>query len=193
MSEAAEAPGVVGRTGAALRAALGRRDARWLLVGGSLGYLLVYLFTVGDLGTAPPGEPSVRVAADLSRAFATTGFFRFDAVAVVTAYGVAFVLSPLNVLVALVLSALVGANLSLTYLGLVQPKACGLASSSGVFAGAPALLSGAACCGPSILLVVGIQASAAWVAAFRFLVPLALLLLAGSLLLVGRRVDPALL
>ena len=88
---------------------------------------------------------------------------------------------------------LAGSNLALTYLGLVQPRACGLEASTGVVAGVPALLSGAACCGPTILLVVGVQASAAWIGVFRLLVPVALALLVGSLLLIGRRVDPALL
>ena len=75
----------------------------------------------------------------------------------------------------------------------IQPKACGLESSSGVVAGIPALLSGAACCGPTILLVVGVQASATIITGFQFLVPLALVLLIGSLLVIGRQVDPNLL
>jgi hypothetical protein len=87
----------------------------------------------------------------------------------------------------------VGANVGLTYLGLIQPKACGLESSTGVLAGVPALLSGAACCGPTILLVVGVQASATIITGFQFLVPLAVVLLVGSLLAVGRQVDPDLL
>lgn len=181
------------RTGAALRVAAGRWDARAVLLAGGLGYLLVYLVAVGDLAPARAGEPSVRLAADLSRALARTGFLRFDAVAVVSGFGLAFLVSPLNLLVAVGLAGLVGANLALTYLGLVQPRACGLEASSGVFAGVPALLSGAACCGPTLLLVLGIQASAAWVTVFEVLVPLAVVLLVGALVLVGRRIDPALL
>jgi hypothetical protein len=133
------------------------------------------------------------VADDLSRAFASVGFFRFDAIAVVGVGPVTYLFSPLNAAVALVLSVLVGANVGLTYLGLIQPKACGLESSTGVLAGVPALLSGAACCGPTILLVVGVQASATIITGFQFLVPLAVVLLVGSLLAVGRQVDPDLL
>jgi len=72
----------------------------------------------------------------------------------------------------------------------VQPSACGLEASTGVLAGVPALLSGAACCGPTILLVLGIQASGTLITAFELLVPVAIVLLVGGLLLIGRRVDP---
>jgi hypothetical protein len=158
-----------------------------------IAYFFVYLATVGDLAMGGGGELSVRVAEDLSRAFTSAGFFRFSAVAVVTAGPIVFLFSPLNVTLALLLSALVGANAGLTYLGILQPRACGLESSTGVLAGVPALLSGAACCGPTVLLVAGIQASATIVTGFQFLVPLAVMLLVGSLVAVGHQVDPELL
>lgn len=183
---------LVGRTAAALRAALGRRDARFVVGVGAVGYLLVYLFTIGDLGASRTVEPTVRLADDLSRAFVSTGFFRFDAVALVAWGGVSYGFSPLNLVVGSVLAALVGANLGLSYLGLVQPRACGLEASTGALAGVPALLTGAACCGPTVLLLVGVQASASVIAVFEFLVPVAVVLLVGGLLAVGREVDPAL-
>ena len=184
-----------GGTRQALGAASRRRDARVVFLLGTIGYLLVYLVTVGDLayvGSAA-GEVTVRTVDDLSRAFASTGFFRFEAVAVVSVAGLTYLLSPLNAVVALLLAVLVGANLSLTYLGFVQPRACGLEASTGVLAGVPALLSGAACCGPTILLLIGVQASATLITGFQLLVPLAVAMLVGSLLLIGRRVDPQLL
>ena len=188
-------PGLLHRTLAALRVAAGRWDSRAVFLVAAAGYLLLYLVTIGDLSLAGRGTGglTVRAVDDLSRAFASVGFFRFEAVAVVAAAGVTFLLSPLNLLVAVVLAGLVGANLALTYLGLRQPRACGLEASTGVLAGVPALLSGAACCGPTILLVVGVQASATLVSGFQLLVPLAVAMLVGSLLLVGRQVDPALL
>jgi hypothetical protein len=163
-----------------------------VFVAATLSYLLVYLVTVGDLAVGAGGV-SVRVIDDLSRAFASAGFFRFGAIAVVELGPVTYLFSPLNAVVAVTLSVLVGANVGLTYLGTIQPTACGLERSTGVLAGIPALLSGAACCGPTILLVVGVQASATIITGFQFLVPLALVLLVGSLLLVGRQVDPELL
>ena len=186
-------PSLLRVTAAALGTVIDRRDATLVLLASSLGYFLLYLVTVGDLAVGGGGALTVTTADDLSRAFASVGFFRFDAVAIIAVAGVTFLLSPLNLLLAALLAGLVGANLALTYLGLVQPKACGLEASTGVLAGLPALLSGAACCGPTILLVVGIQASATLITGFQFLVPVAVVMLVGSLLLIGRQVDPALL
>ena len=184
--------GLFDRTGAAVGVAARRRDSRLVFVAATLSYLLVYLVTVGDLAVGAGGV-SLRVIDDLSRAFASAGFFRFGAIAVVGLGPVTYLFSPLNAVVAATLSVLVGANVGLTYLGTIQPTACGLERSTGVLAGVPALLSGAACCGPTILLVVGVQASATIITGFQLLVPLALVLLVGSLLLVGRQVDPELL
>jgi hypothetical protein len=189
----ATAETLLARTAAAVGVVARRTDARLILVGATLGYLLVYLFTVGDLSLTGGGRFSLTVIDDLSRWLTATGFFRFEAVMLVTAGPVTYLFSPLNTLVALALSVLVGVNLALTYLGWVQPQACGLKASSGALAGLPALLSGAACCGPTVLLVFGIQASGVLITAFQFLVPVAVLLLVGSLLLIGRQVDPTLL
>ncbi|MFC6976069.1 hypothetical protein ACFQL1_17450 [Halomicroarcula sp. GCM10025709] len=62
---------------------------------------------------------------------------------------------------------------------------------AGAAAGLPGLLSGVACCGPTILLVVGVQASAGVLAVFQWLLPVAVLSLLGTLLWVGTKVDPA--
>ena len=187
-------PGILDRTAAALSIAARRRDSRVVFFVAALSYFLIYLATIGDVSVVGGTDGvSVRVIDDLSRAIASVGFFRFGAIAVVNAGPITYLFSPLNATLALALATLVGANVGLTYLGVIQPRACGLESSTGVLAGLPALLSGAACCGPTILLVVGVQASATIITGFQLLVPVALLLLVGSLLVIGRQVDPELL
>lgn len=187
--------GILAKTVAALTVAASRRDSGAVFIVTGIGYLLIYLVTVGDLSFVAGGtEPfAVRVADDISRAFASLGFFRFGAVAVVSVGPVIYLFSPGNALVAILLASLVAANFALTYLGFVQPRACGLESSTGVLGGIPALLSGAACCGPTILLLFGVQAGATLITGFQLLVPVAVLMLIGSLLIVGRQVDPTLL
>lgn len=181
------------RTGAAVGAVGRRRDAGAVVVIASLGYLVVYSWAVGDLSLAAGRDLSVvLVERPLQRALMSRGFFSFEPIALIDAGGLRYLLSPIDLLFAIVLSALVGINLGLTYLGLVQPKACGLEASTGVFAAIPALLSGVACCGPAILVVVGIQATGLLIAGFELLVPVAVGLLVLSLLLVGRQVDPRL-
>lgn len=185
--------GILTRTVVALSVAAVRRDSGAVFLLTGVAYLVVYLVTVGDLSIVPGGtEPfTIRVADDVSRAFASLGFFRFGAIAVVSVGPLSYLFSPGNALVALLLASLVAANFALTYLGFVQPRACGLESSTGVLGGIPALLSGAACCGPTILLLFGVQAGATLITGFQLLVPIAVLLLLGSLLIVGRQVDMA--
>lgn len=170
-----------------------RIDSGAVFITATLGYLLVYLVTIGDLGLASRSEYSIRIVGNFSRPFMSLGFGRFEAIALVRWGPITYLFSPLNVIVALLLSVLVGSNLALTYLGWVQPKACGLESSGGVVGAVPALLSGAAYCGPTILLVFGIQASSVLITGFQLFVPLAVVLLIASLLLIGRQVDPTLL
>ena len=101
--------------------------------------------------------------------------------------------SPFDTLFGLGLAVLVGLNLALFYLAWTQPAACGIDSATGAFAAVPALLSGTACCGPVLLLLLGVQASGLLLTAFDVLLPLAVVTLLGSLVLVSRNVDPMLL
>jgi len=87
------------------------------------------------------------------------GPFMFMPVARVSLGPVTYLFS-LNTVFGAVLAGLVGLNLALTYLVWRQPKACGIGGKSGgLLASVPALLSGTACCGPVVLIVLGVQAS----------------------------------
>lgn len=184
---------LITRTGAALGAVLRRRDAGAIVGIASIGYLVIYSYAVGDLSlVADSGFSMLVVDKPLERIFMSRGFSSFEPIALVDAWGLRYLFSPINLVLAVILASLVGANLGITYLGLVQPKACGLEASTGVVAAIPALLSGAACCGPVFLVVVGIQATGLLIAGFQLLVPVAIILLVASLLLVGRNVDPRL-
>ena len=134
------------------------------------------------------------VADPLSRLFEPAlGPLSFTPVATVDIGPLTYLFS-LNSIIGLAIAVLVGLNLAVTYLAWTQPTACGLGqSSSGVIASLPAVLSGTACCGPVVLIVLGIQASSVLLTAFQFLLPVAVVMLVGSLVLVGRQVDPHLL
>jgi|APHM01.1.fsa_nt_gi hypothetical protein len=177
------------RTRTATAMALHRRDSQTVFAGVTIAYLLVYLWAIGHLDTGLGGI-SVTVADDpLVTLFRSAGTFAFRPVASV-ALGPVTYLASLNTLLGGAIAALVGLNLAVSYLAWRQPTACGLGrSSSGLLAGLPALLSGTACCGPVVLIVIGIQASSALLTAFQFLLPVAVLLLVGSLVLVGRQLT----
>jgi hypothetical protein len=180
------------RTRVGVGVALGRRDGQSAFAALTLGYLLLYLWIVGDLGRGRGSIGLTIVPDPLARALSSTGTFSYEAIALVEAGPVTYLFSPLNLVVGGLLAVLVGLNLALTLVAWRQPAACGIDASTGtgLLAGVPALLSGTACCGPIILIVVGVQASGLLLLAFDLLVPMAVLLLLIGLVLVGRRVDP---
>jgi hypothetical protein len=125
--------------------------------------------------------------------FRSTGALSFEPVVGVVVGPVELLVAPVNVAIGGALALLVGVNLAVSFLAWRHPAACGIGgggTSAGLLAGLPALLSGTACCGPVVLIALGIQASGVLVASFGFLVPAAVLLLLGSLVYVGRKVDP---
>lgn len=152
-------------------------------------YLLLYLWAIGHLSQGLGGVDLLVVSDPLSKLLQPElGPFSFTPVARVALGPVTYLFS-LNTVLGLGLAGLVGLNAALTYLVWRQPSACGIGrSSTGLLAGIPALLSGAACCGPVVLIVLGVQASGVLLTGFQLLLPLAVAVLLGSLLLVGRQV-----
>lgn len=181
----------VARTRQATALTLRRRDALLVFGGVTVGYLLVYLWAIGHLAPGVGGYELMVVADPLGSFLRPAlGPFSFTPVARVTVGPVTYLFS-LNTVLGLGLALLVGLNLALTFLAWTQPKACGIGqSSTGAIASLPALLSGTACCGPVVLIVLGVQASGVLLTAFQYLLPVAALLLVGSLVLVGRQIEP---
>lgn len=182
----------VARTRRAVSLTIGRRDALSVVVAVAVAYLTLYLFGVGHLsvGLDRTGFDLAVVSDAFARAVEPTGPLTYEPVARLRAGPVTWLVSPLNLLIGGVLAGLVGLNLGVSYLLWRRPQACGVNPSVGVLAGVPALLSGSACCGPVVLLVVGVQATGALLTAFAWLVPAAALLLVATLVLVARNVSP---
>lgn len=181
----------------AVRGVVSTRGGLAVFLGTTVGYFLLYSVAVGDLArSVTPGEVGLSVVNDpLSRLFESTGPFQYEAVAFIELGVVDYLFAPLTAAVGLGLAVLVGLNLAVAYGAWRRPAACrlpargGADSTAGVLAGVPALLSGTVCCGPAILLVVGVQATAGILAVFQWLLPVAVVLLVGSLVLVSRRVQ----
>lgn len=189
-----ETPGILERTRFAIATALTRRDSFAVFLSVTISYTLAYLYGVQhlllsgsgfDFRTAP--DPWTRLFRQANSAVS------FEPIALLETEVFTYLVS-LNSPIGIAIGALVGLNLAITYLAWRQPEACGMVSSSaGLLAGIPALLSGSACCGPIILLVVGVQATGIFApAVFAWLLPVAVLLLVGSLLLIGRQINPSL-
>lgn len=170
---------------------LTRPDGRVVFGLVTLAYLLAYLWALDHLAPGLGGYSVFVVEDPLGRLLRPAlGPFSFTPVARIQLGPVTYLFS-FNTVLGLGLGVLVGLNLAVTYLAWRRPAACGIGrSSAGFLASLPALLSGTACCGPVVLIALGIQASSALLATFQFLLPLSVLLLFGSLVLVGRRIDP---
>jgi len=184
--------GALSRTRTAATLPLHRRDAAVVFAASTVAYLLGYLYALGHLAPGFGGF-GVSVVDSAAATFfqPALGPLSFTPVAQVRLGPVTYLFS-LNTVVGVLVAALVGLNLALTYLAWTQPASCGIGeSSAGMLAGLPALLSGTACCGPVVLVAVGVQASGALLTAFQFLLPVAVLLLLVALVLVSRQVDPA--
>lgn len=184
-------PGALSRTRAGLGAALGRRDGLAVLVVTSVGYLLAYLYALGHLAPGLGGWDVFVVADPLSKFFEPAlGPLSYRPVARVR-FGPLTYLFSFNTVIGLGVAVLVGLNMALTTLVWRQPASCGVGErSTPLVASVPALLSGSACCGPVVFLAFGIQASSTLLTLFEFLLPLSVLLLLGSLVLVGRQFEP---
>jgi len=175
------------------RGVLRRRGPRAVLLGVTGAYLLVFLWVLGDLTVSAEAGLSVFVAdRPLARALRPApGAFLFQPVALLELGVVFWEFSPLNTLLGLVLAALVGLNLAVSYLAVTQPRSCGLSAGAGVLASVPGLLAGSTCCAPVVLVVVGVQASGIVLTAFVWLLPVSIVLLLGTLGHVAGTVDPA--
>jgi hypothetical protein len=190
MPEASAAVRRLTDTKAAIELAIRRRDSLAVLLTVTTAYLLTYLWTAGNLSIRPDVEPGLLVVSDpLSRVFLRTGPASFEAIAVLDTGVLRLLVSPMNIAIGLLVAVLVGISLALTYLAVVRPQACGIGAGSGLLASVPALLSGTVCCGPVVLLALGIQASGLLVSLFAWLLPLGVALLVGSLLYLGGKID----
>lgn len=183
------------RTRRLAAAAVSTRRGAALFALTTVTYLLVYLVAVRDLGrTIGSWTVDVIVVSEpLSRMVQQIGPYQFEPIASIILGPVTYLFSPLNVAIGLGLAALVGVNLAITLYTRRQPAACSTQAPAGAIAGIPALLSGSACCGPLLLIVFGVQATATVLTAFRLLLPAATVLLLASLLYLGWRADEAVL
>lgn len=182
----------ISETRAATSLVLRRADSLSVAAVVAIGYLAAFLWLVGDLAVRTDVAANLVVVADpLTRTFERTGPASFEAVALVDTGVVRLLVSPLNLAIGLSIAGLVGLNIGLTYLAVVQPSSCGIGAGSGLLASVPALLSGTVCCGPVVLLVLGIQASGFLLTLFAWLLPVGILLLLLSLAYVAGRIDVA--
>ncbi len=148
-------------------------------------YVVLYFAAMQYLVIASAG-PEPFLAMELqpdwrNLVFRQRGPFLFEPIGVLHVGPLQMFVSVPNLVIALALGLLVGLNVAASYYGF---QALGMRGLRGIHALAgtiPALISGAACCVPTLILVVGLQLTATLAAVWSWLVPASALLLVLSL------------
>ena len=86
-----------------------------------------------------------------------------------------------NIVIATALGLLVAANVAVSYFSFHALGLRGVRGLHSLIGTIPALISGAACCVPTLILVIGLQLTATVATIWSWLVPASALLLVGSL------------
>jgi len=154
---------------------------RPLALAGGFTYAVSYLWAIGDFSTM--GQPAWDLlAGDPALWLQRREAFRFEPIAMLRAGHIAWLVNPLDILIATGLGALLAVNAQGAWILRHRPDICrGRAGGTrGALAAAPALLAGGACCAPGVLLTLGIPGLGAVAGLFEWLVPLSLLMLAAN-------------
>jgi hypothetical protein len=154
----------------------------------ALAYLIVFQIAVGDLtidGAARPASMLV-LANWESLILRTRAPFHFEAVAVLEAPFLVWLVSPMNIAIGMTLGLLTGLQIALVRIARRCAAACGLGPAAGVLAGLPGLLAGSACCAPILLILLGVQVTASLITLMGLLIPAAVAFLLVGLILTLR-------
>lgn len=148
-------------------------------------YVVLYLAAMQYL-IVSPGETESLLALNVvpdwrNLAFRSRGPFLFEPIGVLEIAPLVVFLSIPNLLIAIVLGLLVGANIAASYYGFHALGMRGLRGVHALIGTIPALISGAACCVPTLILVIGLQLTATVAAVWSWLVPISAVLLVASL------------
>ncbi len=103
--------------------------------------------------------------------------FLFESIGTIELPYVTIFLSVINLLIALILSELVAWNIMLSYFIFRRIGWHGWSGITSLAATVPALLGGAACCVPTLILVLGLQVTATLTTIWPWVVPLSFILL----------------
>jgi len=103
--------------------------------------------------------------------------FLFESIGALYIGGIKVFISVPNILIAVLLGVLVAFNISVSYYSFRALSLRGVRGVMGLLGTVPAIVSGAACCVPTLILVIGFQLTATLATLWSFFVPLSFVLL----------------
>ncbi len=166
---------------------LSERSYKLMLFTITLLYLVLYMISLGNI--LFEGASFGSASLEWTKMFHRNGYFTFEPIYQLTAPGLTIFISPINLILGLLLSILVGLNMTVTILAFRQPAACSFNRTSGFLASVPGLLAGGACCAPALVLILGLQMSTFVVTLSQWMIPIAFGLLVLTLILILRRTN----
>lgn len=107
--------------------------------------------------------------------------FLFESIGALYLGGIKIFISVPNILIAALLGVLVAFNISVSYYSFRALSLRGARGFMDLLGTVPAIVSGAACCVPTLILVIGLQLTAGLATLWSFFVPLSFVLLIASL------------
>jgi hypothetical protein len=161
--------------------ALRRPRGRWIAITTGIGYFLLYLYSLGhlvvDRNVVAPGDtPGFVIVSDwTTKSFERVGGFAYEPVAALyVARGVTLFIAPLNLFIGAILATLIALNVATTAYALTVARSCRRLSWTGLLGSLPGLLTGFACCVPTVAFVLGANLALALISVQIFLLPLSL-------------------
>ncbi|MFQ5831098.1 MAG: hypothetical protein ACE5H4_00140 [Candidatus Thorarchaeota archaeon] len=170
------------------------RRSKLIALGVGLAYLLFYLLATGVFVISSTPLPlEIQISNQWpALIFRERAPFNWEPIGSLSIGFLQVFLSIPNILFGLVIAVLVGINIAVSAYTYSARKVCRINPSASILAAAPALLTGFACCGPTLLISLGLASatiSVAFVAIVPFLFPLALGGLVVSFLWSGRKLS----
>lgn len=170
-----------------LRWSFERPARRWGAFAAGFLYLLFYLYAIGQLvvrgAVSPQGNPAFRVApAWATKLLDPIAGYNFEPVAALYLFeGTALFIAPPNLFLGAVLAGLIALNVATAAYSLATVRSCRRLPWTGLLSSLPALLTGFACCVPTVGLVLGANLALALISLQTFLLPLGVAGLAAGL------------
>ena len=161
---------------------LSQRRYRLTALVACFAYAALYLAAAQLLVWQGGAEFSTTLSTDWqSLLFRKRAPFLYEPVGVVALGPLQLYLAGPNILIALFLGILVGLNAAVSYHGFRALSFQGVRGLASLLGTIPALIGGAACCVPTLILVIGLQMSATLIAMWPLFVPASVMLLIAAL------------
>lgn len=161
--------------------ALRQPRGRWIALTAGIIYLLLYLYSLGHLVidrdvAAPRDTPSFLVVPEwTTKSLERVGGFTFEpGAALYLAQGLTLFIAPLNVLIGVTLGSLIALNVATAAYALTIARSCRRLPWTGLLGSLPGLLTGFACCVPTVAFLLGANLALAIISVQMFLIPVSL-------------------